>query len=127
MPLEYVIDATRRITRTFFAGTITRQEVSAHIANLSADPDFSPDLSELAILAKGTELQLSLSDVQYWVDEYAFLATSKRAFVVPTRGATYGVIRMYQEIRDDSRVVKIFETVNESLAWLSTSLSARSS
>jgi hypothetical protein len=129
MPPEYVIDADRRITLTFFAGIITRQEVSAHIANLSADPDFSPDLSELAVLAKGTELQLSLADVQYWVDEDAFLATSKRAFAVPTHEAAYGVIRMYQALRGDSPIVKIFETVSEALAWLSASrgVSARSS
>ena len=43
---------------------------------------------------------------------------SKRAFVIPTNPAVYGVMRMYQLIQNDDPTIKIFRTEKEAREWV---------
>jgi hypothetical protein len=119
MPIEYSIDVERRIVRTQVSGVVTIRETVDHMTNLRADLTFFPDFGELITFAGDANLKVTYLDVRCVVHLDAFSEKSKRAFVIPVRGAVYGIVRMYQSIRDGSPYVQIFDTVGDAMTWLS--------
>jgi hypothetical protein len=117
MPVECFVDVEHRLVRSRFSGIVKLTEILRHITDLSANPIFHPDFVELITFA-GANLQLSYLDVRAIAQRDPFSETSKRAFVIPTKGAIYGVIRMYQTIRDGSPYIQIFPSVSDAMLWL---------
>ena len=117
MPAHYVVDVQNRLVRTTFEGPITYQDVADFSSRLAADPAFAPDFSELSTFEEGSDLQLQLSDFRQLSRVDPFSAHARRAYVVRSRGALYGVTRIYQTFRDTPNV-RIFDTLDEAMAWL---------
>jgi len=65
------------------------------------------------------DIQLTYLDWQSLANTDPFLRSSKRAFVVQHRSAVLGAIRMHQTARSDAPNIRIFETEDEALSWLS--------
>lgn len=122
MPTQYSIDVHDNIVRTTFTGTITAREVSEYSARLHSDPGFRPRFSELVIFEGNPDVHLSYLDWQSLSGCDPFLSTSKHAYVVHGRNAVYGAIRMCQCARNDTTNIRIFDAVDEALAWLSATV-----
>ncbi len=119
MPTQYAIDIDNQIVQTRFSGVVTRHEVADHAAKLRDDTAFDPQFSELVTFGENPEIQLDYLDWQSLANRDPFSSGSKRAFVVQPRSAVYGVIRMCQIARRDAVNIRIFETADEALSWLS--------
>lgn len=118
MPTQYTIDVENGIVRTNFRGVVTHREVADLEAELVRDPLFRADLSELATFATDCELRLTFLDLMALSNLDPFSSTSRRALVIPSRGALYGLGRMFQTARDDNPNIRIVESSKEALAWL---------
>jgi len=119
MPAQYVIDIDNHIVRTTFSGAVTCREVIDHATRLRDDPAFDPQFSELVTLGENPDIQLSYLDWQSVAKRDPFSSNSKRAYVVQSHSVLYGLIRMYQIARNDTVSIRIFETADEALSWLS--------
>jgi hypothetical protein len=118
MPVDYAVNAEGHLVRSHFSGVVTFSEVATLAAKLRDDPEFAPDFAELITFAADVDVRLKLGDFTFLLTVDAFSETSKRAFVIPSRGAVYGVIRIYESVRDESPNVRIFATEDEALRWL---------
>jgi hypothetical protein len=119
MPVQYVIHIHDHIVRTTFRGTVTCREVAEHDSRLRSDPAFDPDFSELVTFRDDPDIQLTYLEWRSLSDVDPFSRSSRRAFVVQSHSAVYGVVRMYQIAKSDAPNIKIFETGDEALSWLS--------
>lgn len=119
MPTQYSIDVDSHIVRTAYSGIVTAREISDYSTRLYVDPVFRSYFSEIVTFEGNTDIRLSYLDWQSLARLDPFSSTSKHAFVVDSRTALRGAIRMYQSARDNTDNIRIFETVDQALAWLS--------
>ena len=116
MPTRYVIDGKQSVVFTYFEGRLTVAEVAAHAAQLSRDPEFKPEFTELVDLREVTEPAIDAEGFISVSSLDPFSKTSKRAFVAG-EGVTYGVTRMFQILRDNS-YIEVFFSIEEARRWL---------
>ena len=119
LPAEYVIDVDNHIVRTTFSGVVTCREVTDSAARLRDDLVFNPHFSELITFKENPDIQLGYLDWQSLADRDPFSSSSKRAFVVPSDSALYGLVRMRQLAEKNPINLRVFETEEEALSWLS--------
>jgi len=119
MSTQYVIDIDNHVVRTTFSGRVTCRNIVEYASKLRGDPGFAPHFSELVMFGEDPDIQLSYLDWQSLSTTDPFLRSSKRAFVVQHRSAVLGAIRMHQTARSDAPNIRIFETEDEALSWLS--------
>jgi hypothetical protein len=123
MPIQYAMDIDNHIVRTTFSGTVTYHEAADYATRLRGDLAFDPQFSELVTFGENPDIQLNYRDWQSLAKRDPFSSGSKRAFVVQSRSVLYsvlyGVIRMYEIVRNDTANIRIFETADEAMSWLS--------
>jgi hypothetical protein len=119
VPTQFSIELASQIVRTAYSGVVTAREISDYSARLQVDPVFRPHFSELVTFEGNADIRLSYLDWKSLAGLDPFSSTSKHAFVVDSRTALRGAIRMYQSAKDDTDNIRIFEAVDEALAWLS--------
>jgi len=122
LPAQYLIDPENHVVRTTFSGVVTRRDVADYAARLRDDPAFSPRFFELITFEANPDIQLSYLDWRSLTDRDPFSDGSKRAFVARAGSALYGMIRMFQSARSDPYNIRVFETTDEAILWLSTPL-----
>ena len=120
MPAQYEIDIQNRMVRTTLSGLITHREVADHSARLHCDPDFDPGFSELVAFQGKADIQLGLPELRDLLRLDPFMSTSRRAFVIGSRTEVLGFLRTYQNLKRDSPYVRVFQTADEAMVWLST-------
>jgi hypothetical protein len=59
MPVVLKIDPQRKIVYSAFYGKITDAELAGHRRSIAADPDFSPDFSDVVDFSAVTEAEVS--------------------------------------------------------------------
>jgi hypothetical protein len=123
MPVQYVIDVEHHVVLTTLGGVVTRHELADYAARLRDDPAFKPDFVELITFERNPEIRLGYLDWHSLADCDPFSVASKRAFVIRSSGALYGMIRMFQIARNEPSNIQVFETKDKALLWLSSPLS----
>jgi hypothetical protein len=118
MGVEYTIDAQKGIVKTHFRGMVTPREYRDFARNVAKNPAFRPDFRELATFAEDCDLQMTFIDLQALTHLDPFSCTSRRALVIPSRGALYGIARMFQTARNNNPNVRIVESAEDALQWL---------
>jgi hypothetical protein len=118
MAVHHEVDAGNRIVWTMFSGLVGHRDPDEHSLRLRNDLAFDASFSELVEFAEGSDVQLSYLDFQSQLRLDPFSKSSRRAFVVGSRSAVYGTVRMYQIMRNDATCVKIFATTSEAVLWL---------
>jgi hypothetical protein len=116
--VEYAIDTENGIVKTHFRGVITPRELSDFALGLAKHPGFRPDFHELATFAEDCDPRLSFIDFQALSHLDPFSRTSRRALVIPSRGALYGVARMVQTASNNNPNVRIVDSTEDALRWL---------
>jgi hypothetical protein len=122
MPCDAVLDLERRCVRGRAWGVVTYEDVMGARRKFIADPNFTPDFSQLYDGRDVTKVALTASEVGVLARDDVFGARSRRAFVAPTREA-YGMMRLfeiYRGINAGKEQIKLFRSMAEAEAWLIT-------
>ncbi len=118
MPARYVVHVDERLVYTTFSGIVTLDDVVRLISALCADPSFNSEFAEIVDLSSASDVRLGYEEFKRLEELDPFSDGSKRAFVIPTNPAVYGVTRMYQLIQNDDPTIKIFRTEQEAREWV---------
>jgi hypothetical protein len=118
MPASHVVEVADRLVYTTITGVVTFDEVLQQIAALKADPDFNPDFNEIVDMSGASDVRLGYDEFKRIEELDPFSATSRRAIVVPTNPAVYGVSRMYHLIQNEDPMIKIFRVEQEAREWV---------
>jgi len=118
VPARHVVYVDERLVYTTFSGVVTLDDVVRLIAALRADPSFNSEFAEIVDLGSASDVRLGYEEFKRLEELDPFSDGSKRAFVMPTNPAVYGVTRMYQLIQNDDPTIKIFRTEQEAREWV---------
>jgi hypothetical protein len=120
MPCRYIIDKDKRLVVTSAWDRLTFAEAKAHQDQLSTDPAFNPEYSQLIDATGVTELDISANQAQALASRVIFSAQSRRAFVA-TNPITFGMARLmgaHDEIARAPEKADVFSTRDAALRWL---------
>lgn len=118
MPARHVVELEGRLVYTTFSGIVTLDDVVRLIASLRADPQFDSEFSEIVDLSNASDVRLGYDEFKRLEELDPFSEGSKRAFVIPTNPAVYGVTRMYHLIQNEDPSIKIFRSEQEAREWI---------
>jgi len=84
------------------------------------DAELDPSFAEIIDLTEVTKVDLSAEEVRELALQSAFSPHSRRAFVVPDSVQVFGLVRMYETLRElqGETGIRIFRTLDEALAWV---------
>jgi len=119
MAASYKIDKERRLVMSTGSGVLTLADLLAHQEKLLADPDFSPDFSQLWDLTNITEVELTSKDVHRLAQRSIFSPDSRRAILV-SRDLVFGLARMFEIYRDilGESGIRVFRNLDDALEWV---------
>ena len=119
MAAFYKIDKERRLVMSTGSGVLTLADLMAHQEKLLADPDFSPDFSQLWDLTNITEVELTSKDVHRLAQRSIFSPDSRRAILV-SRDLVFGLARMFEIYRDilGENGIRVFRNLDDALEWV---------
>lgn len=118
MPARHVVHTDERLVYTTVSGVVTFDEVLQQITALRADADFNPDFNELIDMSGASDVRLGYDEFKRMDQLDPYSRTSKRAIVIPTNPAVYGVSRMYHLIQNEDPRIKLFRSFDEARTWL---------
>ena len=118
MPARHVIEAEDRLVYTTVTGVVTFDDVLQQIASLRADPNFNPDFSEIIDLSGASDVRLGYDEFKRIEQLDPFSEKGKRALVIPTNPAVYGVSRMYHLIQNEHPRIKLFRSLADAREWV---------
>jgi hypothetical protein len=116
--LSHTVDVERNEVTTIAEGTVTLQEVLAHLQR--EESDSALPYREL-IDARNALVRLSSSELQQIVERLRSLARSRRlgpTAVVVSTDVAYGILRMLQILVEDVCVVQPFRDLTAATLWL---------
>jgi hypothetical protein len=120
MPCDYEIDTDLRLVRTRGWGVLTCADLTANRLQMSQDPAFRSDFSQLADLREVTVIDLSAGDIRELASDSPFVPEARRALVVATDVA-FGLARMYGTYREtisSEDQIRIFRNIRDAEQWL---------
>jgi len=98
MPVDYVIDAERRVVFTVAIDVFSPADAVRHMTRLQADPGFSPSFNQIADFRGVTEVRLSGLDILDLSRHTVFTRDARRALVID-RPLAFGLARMFATLR----------------------------
>jgi hypothetical protein len=119
MAAFYKIDKERHLVMSTGAGVLTLPDLLAHQEKLLADPDFSPDFSQLWDLTHVTDVELTSKDVHRLAQRSIFSPDSRRALLANT-DHVFGMGRMFEILRENfgERGIRVFRNLDDALEWV---------
>ena len=102
-------------------GEVSLVDILAILEKGLMDAEVDPSFAEIADFTEVTKLDLSGDDVRQIARKSVFSLSSRRAFVVPENSAIFGLVRMYEILREfqGETGIRIFSTLDEALNWVS--------
>lgn len=125
MAADYKIDKSRRLVLSTASGVLTAEDIQGHMDRLTADPDFNPDLFQLADFTTVTAMTVGPDDIRRFAERTIFSPLSRRAFVVKD-DAQFGLARMFEIHRDlkGESGIRVFRSIQDGLEWIEIGASA---
>ena len=124
MPVRYKIIKEHNLVLTTGAGTISFDELMAHIAQLSSDPDYKKPMKNLIDYRNVKSIRMSSSESEVYANKKADLSNiffgEKCAIVAPT-DSTYGMARIHDSLMDyfePGIETSVFREWQEAREWL---------
>ncbi|MFI5120946.1 MAG: hypothetical protein ACHQM4_11065 [Thermoanaerobaculia bacterium] len=118
MPCSYTILPESRFVYTRGWGVVTDAMVLAQAHALKSDPRFQPSFAQLYDLRDAT-LAFTSEGLREVALMSPFGAGARRAFVSGSSDAIFGMVRMYEALREPARdQVMGFHDMHEALRWL---------
>ena len=118
MPARHVLDVEQRLVYSRLSGIVILDDVVRLIASIRADPQFDSAFAEIVDLSNASDVRLGYAEFKRLEELDPFSDGSKRAFVIPTNPAVYGVTRMYHLIQNEDPNIKIFRSEQEAREWV---------
>jgi hypothetical protein len=121
MPATYNVDKEQRWVHTMVWGEVSRTDLLSALERGLMDEEVDPSFAEIVDLTEATKLDLSAGDIREVARKSAFSLSSRRAFVVPDNRVVFGIVRMYEILRElqGETGIRIFHTLDEALNWVS--------
>ncbi len=119
MSASYKIDKKRRLVLSSGDGVLTKADLLGHMDQLSNDPDFDPDFSQVLNFRQINGLELGPEDVRQLAQRNIFSPRSRRAFVVKD-DLQFGLARMFEihrELKGETGI-RVFRTFDEAMDWI---------
>ncbi len=119
MSAFYNIDKERRLVLSSGDGVLTKADLLGHMDQLSKDPDFDPDFSQVLDFRQITALEIGPEDVRQLAQRNIFSPRSRRAFVVKD-DLQFGLARMFEihrELKGETGI-RVFRTFDEAMDWI---------
>lgn len=116
----YALDSKERLVLVKFGRVLSIDDIASYVAELSVDPEFNRNFSEIVNLTEVEELQLSAEhalDLADVVDPFCIGA--KRAFVARTEAQVHAA-RMHQVLRNDISNTRIFASLSDAKKWIAS-------
>src|SRR5580704_9792301 len=119
MAAFYKIEKERSLVMSTGAAVLTLADLLAHQEKLLADPDFSPDFSQLWDLTHVTQVELTSKDVHRLAQRSIFSPDSRRA-ILASRDLVFGLARMFEIYRDilGENGIRVFRNLDDALEWV---------
>ncbi len=119
MPVAYTIDREKGRVISWGEGTISWDDIIAHMDSLTKDRDFRPTFSQLIDFTKVTKIELTHDQIYELAKRTVFGRGSMRAFVAGNP-IQYGLSRMFQSYRKmfGTETIHIFTDPGEATQWL---------
>jgi hypothetical protein len=121
MPVDYQIDAGRRLIRTRCIGPLGFEEVIAHFRQLAADPlvpeepDVLLDFSELTTFPDRDQVYSVAREVR----ELRPRISWRNLAIVAPRDLAFGIARMFEMISEPSfRATRVFRSLADAERWI---------
>jgi hypothetical protein len=121
MPIEYEIDAARRLIRTRCIGPLRLAEVVAHLRGLETDPgvpdrpDVLLDFSELTSFPDHEQVHSVAREVRALSPKIAW----QNLAIVAPRDLAFGIARMFEMISEPSfRATRVFRKHADAERWI---------
>jgi len=121
MPVHYQIDPGRHLIRTRCVGSLTLDEVVAHLRALEADPripdplDVLLDFSELSNFPDHDQVHSVAREVQQLRPNIAW----RNLAIVAPRDLAFGIARMFEMISEPSfRATMVFRARADAERWI---------
>jgi hypothetical protein len=124
MPCSYTILPESRFVYTRGWGVVTDAMILAQARALGSDPRFQPSFAHFYDLREA-EIAFTSEGVREVALASPFGAGARRAFVSGSSDSLFGMVRMYEILREPSPdKIEVFRTVEEALRWLGASAPA---
>jgi hypothetical protein len=119
MPITYHIDSVRQLVTVRASDKATYGDVLAYYRDLRADPDFSPQFSELVDLREVTGTRLTAAEISSLASMPVFETTARRALVTGS-DLIFGLCRMFvaYSVANADHNIGIFHGMDEGWRWL---------
>ncbi len=118
MPGTFTIVEARSLVLSRGWGVITEQELLEHVTALRADPRFKPHFHQLGDLRDATGYAGTTATIRRMAQLSPFGSGSRRAVVAGT-DVIYGMMRMFQILRDDlPDEIEVFRDLVAAFEWL---------
>ncbi|MDJ0788480.1 MAG: hypothetical protein QNK05_16865 [Myxococcota bacterium] len=121
MPISFTIDRSARRIRTRIEGAIFDSDPVEYLRELLAHPDYRPGMSGLVECRDVHLGSVSTPAIRRLADfsreSESLLKNSCVAIVAPQR-AVFGVVRMYQFLRDPPYDLSVFRDLASAEEWL---------
>ena len=118
MPCSYTILPESRFVYTRGWGAVTDAMILEHARALKNDPRFQPSFAQIYDLREAT-IAFTSEGVREVARVSPFGVGARRAFVSGSSDAIFGMVRMYEVLREPVRdEVLVFRDVHAALSWL---------
>jgi hypothetical protein len=120
MPATYNVDKEQRWVHTMMWGELSRTDILVALEKGLMDTEVDPSFAEIVDLTEVTKVDLSGDDMREIARKSAFSLSSRRAFVVPDNSVVFGLVRVYEILRElqGETGIRIFRTLDEALNWV---------
>lgn len=118
MPCSYTILPESRFVYTRGWGVVTDAMILAQAHALKGDPRFQPSFAQLYDLREAT-IAFTSEGIREVARVSPFGVGARRAFLSGTSDSLFGMVRMYEVLREPSRdKVEVFRSPEDALRWL---------
>jgi hypothetical protein len=119
MPCELIVDRNLRAIHSRYYGNVTLDDVLQQRRQMTAHPEFDPDLALIINLSDATRVALSAADIETIAKSSTPVNRLSRHIFVAPRPDMYGLARMYQAFGEDIHPnVTIVKTLDEAKTLL---------
>ncbi len=121
MPVTYTIDRELNTVHTVCSGNVTYEEIAAHFAQLTADPELPDRIDILLDVSQTTSLPESqqIMSVSIEIENLSTVTKLQACAMVAQDDVLFGMVRMLEAFAEKLfSSMNVFRTLDEAQAWL---------
>jgi hypothetical protein len=119
MPASHRIDLRAGVVFSVIAGHVTNEELLELQRRISVDPDFRPTMHHIIDTRGVTDVSVTALGVRLITTRNSFGPGSRRAIIEGETIPSYGYLRMFQTLRNESgEDTRVFSSVEDARRWL---------